>query len=85
MTATELTVETGLDTVAASSGVDLRLVGSHAGVKIGADGPSQLALEDLAMMRAVHGSTGSGAELLAWAGIDADHIAAAARRLIGNV
>lgn len=39
------------------SGVDLRLVGSHAGVEIGADGPSQMALEDLAMMRAVHGST----------------------------
>ena len=41
----------------AISGVDLRLVGSHAGVEIGADGPSQMALEDLAMMRAVHGST----------------------------
>lgn len=41
----------------AISGVDVRLVGSHAGVEIGADGPSQMALEDLAMMRAVHGST----------------------------
>jgi transketolase len=41
----------------AVSGVDLRLVGSHAGVEIGADGPSQMALEDLAMIRAVHGST----------------------------
>ncbi|MGH3251553.1 MAG: transketolase, partial [Trebonia sp.] len=41
----------------AVSGVDLRLMGSHAGVEIGADGPSQMALEDLAMMRAVHGST----------------------------
>ncbi len=39
------------------SGVDLRLAGSHAGVEIGADGPSQMGLEDLAMMRAVHGST----------------------------
>ena len=38
------------------SGVDLRLCGSHAGVEIGADGPSQMGLEDLAMMRAVHGS-----------------------------
>ncbi|HEX6527607.1 MAG TPA: transketolase [Streptosporangiaceae bacterium] len=38
------------------SGVDLRLSGSHAGVEIGADGPSQMALEDLAMMRAVHAS-----------------------------
>src|SRR3984957_5774683 len=41
----------------AISGVDLRLSGSHSGVEIGADGPSQMALEDLAMMRAVHGST----------------------------
>jgi transketolase len=41
----------------AISGVDLRLSGSHCGVEIGADGPSQMALEDLAMMRAVHGST----------------------------
>jgi transketolase len=39
------------------SGVDLRLAGSHAGVEIGADGPSQMGLEDLAMFRAVHGST----------------------------
>jgi transketolase len=36
---------------------NIRLCGSHAGVSIGADGPSQMALEDLAMMRAVHGST----------------------------
>jgi transketolase len=41
----------------AISGVDMCLAGSHAGVEIGADGPSQMALEDLAMMRAVHGST----------------------------
>jgi transketolase len=43
--------------MAAISGVSLRLTGSHAGVEIGADGPSQMGLEDLAMMRAVHGST----------------------------
>jgi transketolase len=43
--------------MAAISGVDLRLVGSHAGVEIGADGPSQMGLEDLAMLRAIHGST----------------------------
>jgi transketolase len=43
--------------MAAISQADLRLVGSHAGVEIGADGPSQMALEDLAMMRAVQGST----------------------------
>ncbi|MFJ6701177.1 MULTISPECIES: transketolase family protein [unclassified Streptomyces] len=43
--------------MAAISRTDLRLVGSHASVEIGADGPSQMALEDLAMMRAVQGST----------------------------
>ncbi|MFC9113678.1 transketolase [Streptomyces sp. NPDC057092] len=43
--------------MAAVSGSGLNLVGSHAGVAIGQDGPSQMGLEDLAMMRAVHGST----------------------------
>jgi transketolase len=43
--------------MAAISRANIRLAGSHAGVEIGADGPSQMALEDLAMMRAVHGST----------------------------
>ncbi|NEC50761.1 transketolase [Actinospica acidiphila] len=43
--------------MAAISGSGLNLVGSHAGVAIGQDGPSQMGLEDLAMMRAVHGST----------------------------
>ncbi len=43
--------------MAAISDANIRLVGSHAGVEIGADGPSQMALEDLAMMRAVHGSS----------------------------
>jgi transketolase len=43
--------------MAAVSRADLKLCGSHAGVSIGEDGPSQMALEDLAMMRAVHGST----------------------------
>jgi transketolase len=43
--------------MAAISGANLKLSGSHAGVSIGEDGPSQMALEDLAMMRAVHGST----------------------------
>jgi transketolase len=43
--------------MAAVSRADLRLVGSHAGVSIGEDGPSQMALEDLAALRAVHGST----------------------------
>jgi transketolase len=36
---------------------DLRLCGSHAGVSIGEDGPSQMALEDLAAFRAIHGAT----------------------------
>jgi transketolase len=43
--------------MAAISRANIRLVGSHAGVSIGEDGPSQMALEDLAMMRAVSGST----------------------------
>ena len=43
--------------MAAISRADIRLVGSHAGVSIGEDGPSQMALEDLAMLRAVFGST----------------------------
>jgi transketolase len=43
--------------MAAVSGASLRLVGTHAGVSIGEDGASQMALEDLAMMRSVHGST----------------------------
>ncbi len=43
--------------MAAISQASICLAGSHAGVEIGADGPSQMALEDLAMMRAVHGST----------------------------
>jgi transketolase len=41
----------------AISRANIVLVGSHAGVSIGEDGPSQMALEDLAMFRAVHGST----------------------------
>ena len=43
--------------VAGISMANLKLVGSHVGVSIGEDGPSQMALEDLAMMRAVAGST----------------------------
>jgi len=38
--------------MAAISGVNVKLAGSHAGVSIGEDGASQMALEDLAMMRA---------------------------------
>ncbi len=43
--------------MAAISRATIALTGSHAGVSIGEDGPSQMALEDMAMMRAVHGST----------------------------
>jgi transketolase len=38
--------------MAAISHTNIKLAGSHAGVSIGEDGPSQMALEDLAMMRA---------------------------------
>jgi transketolase len=38
--------------MAAISGVNIKMAGSHAGVSIGEDGPSQMALEDLAMFRA---------------------------------
>ena len=43
--------------MSAISRANIRLCGSHAGVSIGEDGPSQMALEDLAMMRSVGGST----------------------------
>jgi transketolase len=43
--------------MAAISRANLKLCGSHAGVSIGEDGPSQMALEDLAALRAVYGST----------------------------
>jgi len=42
--------------MAAISEANIRLVGSHAGVEIGQDGPSQMALEDLASLRAINGS-----------------------------
>lgn len=43
--------------MAAISRAKLVLSGSHAGVSIGEDGPSQMALEDIASLRAIHGST----------------------------
>jgi len=43
--------------MAAISRASLRLCGSHAGVSIGEDGPSQMGLEDVAAFRAVFGST----------------------------
>jgi transketolase len=42
--------------MAGVSEVSIRLVGTHAGVEIGQDGPSQMALEDIAAMRAIHSS-----------------------------
>jgi transketolase len=41
----------------AISRADICLSGSHAGVSIGEDGPSQMALEDMASIRAIHDST----------------------------
>jgi len=43
--------------MAAISRATIKLCGSHAGVSIGEDGPSQMALEDLAEFRAINGST----------------------------
>jgi len=43
--------------MAGISQANIRLCGSHAGVEIGQDGPSQMALEDIAAMRAIHSST----------------------------
>jgi transketolase len=43
--------------MAAISQANIRLAGSHAGCEIGTDGPSQMALEDLAALRAIEGST----------------------------
>jgi transketolase len=43
--------------MSAISRANYALAGSHAGVSIGEDGPSQMALEDIAAFRAVHGST----------------------------
>ncbi|MFH1873760.1 MAG: transketolase [Pseudomonadota bacterium] len=41
--------------LAAISQANIKFCGSHAGVSIGEDGPSQMGLEDLAMFRSVHG------------------------------
>ncbi|HSK95330.1 MAG TPA: transketolase [Euzebyales bacterium] len=43
--------------MAAVSRADIRVCGSHAGVEIGQDGPSQMGLEDIAAYRAIHDST----------------------------
>ena len=43
--------------VASIDGPPIHLSGSHCGVEIGPDGPSQMGLEDLGMMRCLAGST----------------------------
>lgn len=43
--------------MAAISRSSIKLCGSHCGVSIGEDGPSQMALEDIALLRAIHGSS----------------------------
>ena len=43
--------------MAGISNLNIKIAGSHAGVSIGEDGPSQMGLEDLAMMRAVPNCT----------------------------
>lgn len=43
--------------VAAYSKANLKLVGSHAGVSVGADGPTQMGLEDIALFRSILNST----------------------------
>jgi transketolase len=52
-------LERGADFIRMSgiSMLNIKLCGSHAGVSIGEDGPSQMALEDLAMARAVPNCT----------------------------
>lgn len=41
----------------AISQTNVNFVGSHCGVSIGTDGPSQMGLEDIAMFRSIPGST----------------------------
>lgn len=43
--------------MAPHSDANIKLVGSHAGISIGQDGPSQMGLEDIAMLRTIPGST----------------------------
>lgn len=43
--------------MAALSQAEIKFVGSHAGISIGEDGPSQMALEDISMFRTIHAST----------------------------
>jgi transketolase len=65
--------------MAGISGSNIKFAGSHAGVSIGEDGPSQMALEDLAMMRAVPGC----AVLYPCDGVSAERLVVAAARYDG--
>src|SRR5262249_46323979 len=58
---------------------NVKFCGSHSGVSIGEDGPSQMALEDLAMFRAVAGSV----VLYPSDPVSAEHLVAEAARLNG--
>lgn len=66
--------------MAAISGVAIKYVGSHCGVSIGEDGPSQMGLEDIAMMRAIPHST----VLYPSDAVSAEHLVAAAANLKGT-
>src|SRR5208337_2223457 len=63
------------------SDANLKFCGSHAGVSIGEDGPSQMGLEDLAMFRAILGSV----VLYTCDAVSTEHLVAAAARHRGIV
>lgn len=63
------------------SDANLKFCGSHAGVSIGEDGPSQMGLEDLAMFRAILGSV----VLYPCDAVSTEHLVAAAARHRGIV
>ncbi len=65
--------------MAAISRSNINVCGSHCGVSIGEDGPSQMGLEDLAMFRAVPGAT----VLYPYDGVAAERLTEAAARLPG--
>ena len=65
--------------MAAISGVTIKYAGSHCGVSIGEDGPSQMGLEDIAMMRAIPNST----VLYPSDAVSAEHLVATAAGLSG--
>jgi transketolase len=67
--------------MAGISFLNVKLAGSHAGVSIGEDGPSQMALEDLAMMRGVPNCT----VLYPCDGVSADRLVALAAATPGPV